>query len=295
MLLALALVLAADAAAPEARPAEGAPLFSRVEPAIADGAAALGGGDAAKALELFRQAKADTPNQRAIVEYDVGQALAAQALATAQQQAPAAPSGGAPDPATAAAPPQLDPSAVADAQAAFGRARALAHDPRVKAEAALAGGNLAAMAGDVDEALRQFRQALKDDPMNERAKKNLRRALEAKKQQQQQQQQPNEQNKDDQQQDEQNRDDQQKNEQNKDEQKKDDEQKKNEQNKDDQQKSPEDKQQPQPQGAEPDDKKAQKKDAARRLLDALRARERPLTPLEMRGAKPVRAKEGKDW
>lgn len=40
----------------------------------------------------------------------------------------------------------------------------------------------------------------------------------------------------------------------------------------------------------------QKRDEARRLLDALRARERPLTPLEMRGKqRPQRPAGGKDW
>lgn len=287
MITVVLLALATGTPTTEARPAEDAPLFSRVEPAIAEGSSALAGGDTARALEQFRKAKADTPNQRAIVEYDVGQALALQALASASPAPPSA-SG---DPAAPAAQPQLDKSAVADAQAAFGRARSLAHDPRVKAEAALAAGNLAAMAGNVDDAIAQFRQALTDDPANQRAKKNLRRALEAKKQQQQQQQRGGDQNQDDQ-----NKQDQRNDEQQGDQQQGD--KKQNDQKKDDQDQgqAPKPEQQPQPQpGDEPDDKKAQKKEAARRLLDALRARERPLTPLEMRGAKPVRAKEGKDW
>ena len=261
MMLVLALALCAGTPAPELPALDERPLFSRVEPAIAEGAAALADGDAARALERYRAATATTPNQRAIVEYDVGQALVAQAMAAAAP--PPAPAGPA-SPDHAAAAPKLDESMVADAQAAFGRARALAHDPRVKGEAALAGGNLAAVAGKVDDAITQFRQALRDDPTNVRAKKNLRRALEAKKQQQEQQQQNQEGDKDQKNEDQKNED------------------KKNEDK-------------PQQQPSPPDDKKAQKKETARRMLDALRARERPLTPLELRGAKPVRAKEGKDW
>ena len=289
MMLALALALAAGAAAPEVHQGDEAPLFARVEPALADGARALADGDAARALERYRAAAASTPNQRAIVEYDVGQALTAQALASAAP-APAPADAAAPD--HAAAPPKLDDSMVADAQAAFGRARALAHDPRVKAEAALAGGNLAAVAGKVDDAITQFRQALRDDPSNERARKNLRRALEAKKQQQeqeQQQQQPDGDKNDDQKNDDQKNDDQKNDDQ------KNSDQKNSDQNDDHKQDQQQRDQQQQPEPSTRDDKKAQKKEAARRMLDALRARERPLTPLELRGAKPVRAKEGKDW
>ncbi len=287
MIAIVTLALAAGAPTPAAKPAESTPLFSRPEPAIAEGADALADGDAARALDAFRKAKGDTPNQRAIVEYDVGQALAALALASAQQAAPpaaapaTAPGAGAPD---QAAPPQLDKTKVDDAQAAFSRARGLAHDPRVKAEAALAAGNLAAFAGDVDNAIAQYRQALKDDATNERAKKNLRRTLEAKKQQQQQQQ-PQDGDK---------KNDDKKNDDKKNDDKKNDDKKNDDKKNGDQQQQDQQKQQQQDPGS-PEAKKAEKKEAARRLLDALRARERPLTPLEMRGAKPVRAKEGKDW
>ncbi|MCC7072402.1 MAG: hypothetical protein IT383_13825 [Deltaproteobacteria bacterium] len=286
MMLVLALALCAGTPAPELPALDERPLFSRVEPAIAEGAAALAGGDAARALERYRAATATTPNQRAIVEYDVGQALAAQAMAAAAP--PPAPAGPA-SPDHAAAAPKLDESMVADAQAAFGRARALAHDPRVKGEAALAGGNLAAVAGKVDDAITQFRQALRDDPTNVRAKKNLRRALEAKKQQQEQQQQNQEGDKDQKNEDQKNEDKKNEDKKNEDQENED---KKNEDKKNEDKKNED---QPQQQPSPPDDKKAQKKETARRMLDALRARERPLTPLELRGAKPVRAKEGKDW
>ena len=298
-LFALGLAAAGAAAESAAPPQPPAPWFSRAEPSIGAGAAAMAGGDTERALELFRKARADTPDQRAIVEYDVGQALVAQALASAPT--PPADPGAAPTGAPSdgpAAPPQLDKSLVDDAQAAFARARGLAHDGRLKAEAALAAGNLAAIAGEVDEAIAQYRQALRDDPTHLRAKKNLRRALEAKKQEPPQDQDGEKQPNDDKDQDQ--KDDKKDGDKNEQDQKDGDKEEKDEQDKKDGDKDEpdpkdSDKKDPEPAPGTPEAKKAQKKEAARRLLDALRARERPLTPLEMRGAKPVRAKEGKDW
>lgn len=296
-----ALSLSLAAAGPSAELGGEAPLFSRAEPSLVAGAAALQDGDVDAALERFRKARADTPNQRAIVEYDVGQAMVARALASA---AATPPDPNAPDGHAAA--PTLDKTMVDDAQAAFTRARGLALDPRLKAEAALAGGNLAAFAGDADQAIAQYRQALRDDPTNERARKNLRRALEAKKQQPPPQDQGGQDDKKDDKKDEnkdENKDD--KKDPKDGDQQGDQKQDQDDPKGDDQREPPagpkpgegdkdgDKKEAPPPTAAE--GKKDPKKEAARRLLDALRARERPLTPLEMRGAKPVRPKEGKDW
>jgi Ca-activated chloride channel family protein len=66
--------------------------------------------------------------------------------------------------------------------------------------------------------------------------------------------------------------------------------------KDKQKQGDKDKQQEQPQPQQGQDKKKQKKDEAKRLLDALRARERPMTPMEMRGQQKQQSpKAGKDW
>jgi hypothetical protein len=342
MMLPVVVSLLVSAASPVEAPSPA--IFSRAEPSIEAGARALKAGDADQALERFRKAKAESADERAIVEYDVGSALLLQALkngeAAAQQQQqqqkpPAQPGQPAADP--QAQGPQLDASALDDARASFERAYGLAKDPRIKSEAALAAGNTAATKQDLDEAIAQYRKSLVADPHNERAKKNLKRALEAKRAQpppppqqggsdddKKNDDKKNDDKKDDQNKDQKNDDkkDQNKDQKNgqsgdkpKDDDKKGDQQKqdgsKDDQDKQDQQKQDQQKQdgsdksddktgqkgaeQEQPQTAQQKAKK-QKRDEARRLLDALRSRERPLTPMEMRGdQKRQPAKNGKDW
>jgi Ca-activated chloride channel homolog len=305
------LLFALFAAASSPIDVEGRPaLFQRPEPNLEAGARHLADGDADAAIESFRKAAASSPNERAIVEYDVGAALLLRAQRSAAAAQPAGPG--------AEGPPPVDKEALDDARAAFERAYGLARDPRLKSEAALAAGNTAARKSDIDEAIAQYRRAIVADPTNARAKTNLRRMLEAKKAQP-----PPEQGGDGQQ-----GNDGDKDEERKDEEKKDEEQKEQseppdqgqkpggeqgqdgeDQDKDKDKKSDKDKDKEskdkdkeqagssQPEDSEAQQQKKQKKEEARRLLDALRAREKPLTPLEMRGAqkKKQQPKGGKDW
>lgn len=332
------------AEAPSGAPLTSPPaLFERAEPHVEDGAAHLADGEPDLAIESFRQAAPTTSDERAVIEYDVGTALLARALLKA---AAAPPPQGQPPPAQPGAPPPTpdpnhpqageagqspDSADLDDARAAFERAYGLARDARLKSEAALAAGNVAAQGNDVDEAIAQYRKALVAFPKNERAKKNLRRVLEAKRAQpppppQQGDGENDEQDEKDQKDQKEGDEQQQKNGEKKgDEQEKGDEQKHGEDEKAQKQQDGEDekdekgedeKEQKQKDGekkdgdeekkgekkedAAPQDAaqkaKKQKKDEARRLLDALRARERPLTPLEMRGQKRrQQPKGGKDW
>ncbi len=337
--VAVAVFVVAAGSAADAPIGGGAPLLTREEPHLAAGRRAVVAGAADVAIERFRGAVAKSDDERAIVEYDVAQALVARGVADAEAAAEAAKaSGGAAGAAggaeAAAAPPQLD-----DAIEAFERAAELARHPLIVSEARLAAGTSALMAQKLDDAIAQLRKSLVADPKNERARRNLQRALmlkaaqpppppqdgdgdgDGKKDQKDQQDQGDKQNKDDQE---------------KDQQKDQGQAQQDQQDQQDQQgKKPQDQQgddddKPQPDGkaknkddpsndkkdgtddatgkadagknaddagdATPAPKKPTSKEEARRLLEGIRSRERPLSPLEMRGveAKPAEP-GGNEW
>lgn len=153
--------------AAETAPEGGAGLLSRPEPSLKAGAEALEEGRFDDALQAFRRAKAERDDERAVVEYDVGQALLQRALA----EAAAREEGAEPDPA-------IEP-ALREAQEAFERAYGLAKSKRLRSEAAHASGNALAEVGELDKAVEAYRRALVADPQNERARKNLAAALRA--------------------------------------------------------------------------------------------------------------------
>jgi tetratricopeptide (TPR) repeat protein len=247
-------------------------IFTRVEPHLAAGARALAANDPELALERYRRAETSTDEQRAVVEYNAGQALLLQAMTAAAAQ-PASPG------AEPAAPPP--PPDVGDALSSFERAASLGKTPAFVSEARLAAGNAALVGNKLDDAIAQLRKALVGDPRNERARHNLQRALELK------QQQPPQENKGDGD--------------------KNDEQKSDKDDKSDEQKSDKgdqksDEQKPdeqKPDGApgepKPTPKKPTSREEARRLLEGVRSREKPLSPIEMRGAERRPAENGKDW
>ncbi len=290
------------------------PLFTRDEPHLQDAVDAVKGGDTDLALAHARAAVAEDDDQRAIVEYDVGQVLVARARAEAAAATTTTPNPSSPpDARGAAAPPQLD-----DARTGFERAAGLAHKPRLIAEAQLAAGNAALEMGKLDDAISSFRRALIADRTNGRARRNLQRALELKRQQPP----PKDDEKDGDQKDSDKKDGEKKDGEKKDGDKKDgdkkdgaqkdgaqkDDDKKDHDKKDgdkkdgDQQKQPEGDQKTSSDqgdqdkgGPAPAKKKPTSKEEAKRVLQGIRSRERPLTPLEMRGVERQRAKEGKDW
>jgi tetratricopeptide (TPR) repeat protein len=183
-MLAVLLVVAAAGASPDVTGAAGdTPLVTREEPHLAAGRRALTAGDVDIAIERFRQAVATTDTERAVVEYDVGQALMMRAVAEAKAAQPpdAQPPGAAAPSTTPPAPPT--PPNVDDAIAALERAAALARDPRLVSEAQLAAGNAALVGGKLDDAIAHLRRALVADPQNERARRNLQRALTMRQQQ----------------------------------------------------------------------------------------------------------------
>jgi hypothetical protein len=300
-------------------------VFTRVEPHLAAGARALAADDPDLALERYRRAEATTDEQRAVVEYNAGQALLLQAMkaAAAHEQQPSATPAAAGEP--AAPPPPPD---VGDALSSFERAASLGKAPSFISEARLAAGNAALVGNKLDDAIAQLRKALVADPRNERARHNLQRALELKQQQPPQQNdgdgdKSDDKEKDDKSDDKQKSDEQKndKGDQKSDEQKNDksdqksDDQKndKSDQKSDDQkndkgeQKSDEQKndkgdqqdEQQKPDGAAGEPKPAPKKptsrEEARRLLEGVRSREKPLSPIEMRGVERRPAENGKDW
>jgi len=335
VVVALALVVAAASDAPVVTGAAGdTPVFTRDEPNLAAGRRALLADDVDTAIERFRRAATSTDTERAVVEYDVGQALTMRALAAAKAAQHAAPAGASPGDAGPPAPPP--PPDVEDAIAAFDRAATLAREPRLVSEARLAAGNAALVGGKLDDAIGQLRRALVADPRNERARRNLQRALTMKQQQPPpppqeggdgdqkdgdkkdgeqkdgQQQQHGDKKDGQQQQDGDKKDGQQqqdgdkKDGQQQDGDKKDGQQQQDGDKKDDQQQQDGDKKDEQPQPADGEDpKKGQapapkpkptSKEEARRLLQGLRSRERPLSPLEMRGTEQrPPATAGKDW
>jgi Ca-activated chloride channel family protein len=180
-ILLLALVVAGattgDASSSTVAVGDATPVFSRAEPNLAAGQRALDHGDIDMALERFRRAVTVTDDERAVVEYDVGQALTLRAMAAAKEATSAtttktsAPDQGAEAP-KGPAPPDVD-----DALATFERAATLARDQRLASEARLGAGNAALVGGKIDDAVSLLRKALVADPHNDRARRNLQRAL----------------------------------------------------------------------------------------------------------------------
>ncbi|HEY4220633.1 MAG TPA: hypothetical protein VGO62_04805, partial [Myxococcota bacterium] len=165
-----------DARMPELPPLATAPkLFERAEPNLAEGARMVRKGDVDSAIERFHKADPQDPDERAIVEFDVGAAQLFKAEASKQPVSP-----GAQAKADKDGGPKIDKEALDAAKASFERAYGLARDPRIKSEAALAAGNASANGSDADDAIAQYRKAIVADPKNERAKTNLRRVLDAK-------------------------------------------------------------------------------------------------------------------
>ncbi len=326
-ILLLALVVAGattgDASSSTVAVGDGTPVFSRAEPNLAAGQRALEHGDIDMALERFRRAVTVTDDERAVVEYDVGQTLTLRAMAAAKEATSAkttqtsAPDQGAEAP-QRPAPPDVD-----DALATFERAATLARDQRLASEARLGAGNAALVGGKIDDAISLLRKALVADPHNDRARRNLQRALTM---QQQSKPPPSEGGDDDKDEKEQDKD------------KKDGDQQKQDGGKDKQdkpgdEKNPagagDDKQdnadQPEKQNEEPKADNAEKpseptpgkqdkpgedkspgkgealkakptsKEEAQRQLKGIRSRERPLSPFEMRGTERQAPSAGKDW
>ena len=325
----LAVVVVAVLAGATGAPDEvggGDPVFTRVEPHLAAGARALQAGDPDLALERFRRAEATTDEQRAAVEYNAGQAVLLQAMNKAKADAAAAPPADAGQPPAPSTPPDIT-----DALASFERAAAMGRAPSFVSEARLAAGNAALVGNKLDDAIAQFRKALVAEPRNDRACHNLQRALELKQQQPEQppqdgdgegsddkkkdgdkkdgdqdkkdgaqqgqkddageQNKPaDEKNSDDTKPDEQKQDDAKNGDKND---KKDAEQKPGD-GKDDGDKGDDGKKDGEPNPA-PTPKKPTSKEEARRLLEGIRSRERPLSPIEMRGTERRPAENGKDW
>jgi hypothetical protein len=168
----------APAPPPLARVGGGDLLFSRDEPALAAARRAVDAGDADLAVDRAREAVAATPDERAVVEYDAAQALRARARKDASTTAQRDGSGGA-APAPAPPAPPASPN-LEEAIASFERAAGLSVNPRLKSEALLAAGNAALEAGKLEDAIPSLRKALVADPNNDRARRNLQRALQAK-------------------------------------------------------------------------------------------------------------------
>ena len=326
-ILLLALVVAGattgDASSSTVAVGDGTPVFSRAEPNLAAGQRALEHGDIDMALERFRRAVTVTDDERAVVEYDVGQTLTLRAMAAAKEATSATTTQTSAPDQGAEAPQRPAPPDVDDALATFERAATLARDQRLASEARLGAGNAALVGGKIDDAISLLRKALVADPHNDRARRNLQRALTM---QQQSKPPPSEGGDDDKDEKEQDKD------------KKDGDQQKQDGGKDKQdkpgdEKNPagagDDKQdnadQPEKQNEEPKEDNADKpseptpgkqdkpgedkspgkgealkakptsKEEAQRQLKGIRSRERPLSPFEMRGTERQAPSAGKDW
>jgi Ca-activated chloride channel family protein len=291
--------------------AEEARWYERPEPNVEAGVEALGRGESDAAIERFRAAQAEAADERAAVEYDVGQALLFQAAAEA---AAAAQSGDAVDPQEEAPGRDL----LLQAGESFDRAYGIAQSPYLRSQSALAAGNAHARADQLDRSVDAYRRALVSDPMNEAARKNLSAVLQAMRAQpppppsgggdddreekedgdeEQEQQGEDKPEPSDQ---EQKQDD---SEQSEDEQQQ--QQQEQQQEAQDQAGDEEKQQKPETkQGEETEDKPPSggekkeeeiSKEQARRLLDALRQRERALNPLLMRPDDAKRQRTEKDW
>ncbi len=314
---------------------DGVPFFTRPEPSLEAAFEALSADDPDVAIERIHDAEASDDDERAIVEFDVGQALIARARKDLQDAAAKDPKGQAQQqkeqqkqPQKAPQPPKLD-----DAIQSFERAATLAKNPRITSEAHLATGNASLEMQQIDDAIAAYRRAVVADLSNDRARRNLQRVLELKNQQPppQEQQQSGDGKSDDQkkqdgdkkdgeQGDQQQKqdgdkqgDDRQKDGDKKEDDAKNDDDKDADGDKNDQAKKddPKDKKDGQPDSSSAEEqkkkeeqakkaaaaakKKPTSKEEAKRLLQGLRSRERPLSPLEMRGEETQRPKDGKDW
>ena len=149
------------------KPASG--IFERTEPNLADGMRALEDGRPEDALRAFRQAQTETQDERAVVEYDVGQALLQQGISEAEASEQNK------DGAQGNAGQQV----FDEAAEAFERAYGLTNEPRLKSVAAQAAGNARAQKGDLQGAVDSFRKAIIADPKNVGARKNLASVLRA--------------------------------------------------------------------------------------------------------------------
>lgn len=145
-------------------PASG--FFERDEPNLASGVRALQEGRSDDAIAAFRRAKAQTKEERAVVEYDVGQALLQQGRSEIEAAEGEEAAG--------------DSTQVfEEAAEAFERAYGLSENQRFQSAAALAAGNAKAQKGDLKGAVESFRKAMIADPKNEGARKNLASVLRA--------------------------------------------------------------------------------------------------------------------
>jgi hypothetical protein len=200
---------------------------------------------------------------------------------------------------------------------AFERAYGIAQSPSLRSQGALAAGNAHAIADELDRSIDGYRRALVTDPMNEAARRNLGAVLQAMRAQpppppsgggdddrdeeeegdeeQQEQGEDNPEPSDqEQKQDENEQDEQQQDKQEQDKEKEsqdqagDEEKQQQPENKDG-----EDSEQPPPSGADNQDEL--NKEQARRLLDALRQRERALNPQIMQQDQQRRRAVEKDW
>jgi Ca-activated chloride channel family protein len=307
--------------------------FTREEPHIVEGFQKLQRGDFSGAIDAYRKAEIEDREQRAVVEYNVGVALLEKArqLAKAAEQDSQGPEGapGQPNPALEEIQQELT-TTLQEAQDAFDRSRSLSSEADIRSDAALAAGNAKAAAGDLKGAVTKFRDAVVDNPDNGRARANLRHALRALAAQPPPP--PNEGGEDDDSEkeegDDEKNDDGESGEQGDDksdedkqdegdEQKKDGEQDDKEKDKDqdqgDEQKDDQNKdqqhqnqkgdeqdqkdQQPKNPGADKQEDKPEDltREEARRILDALREREKPLNPFQMRGAQPKTRRVEKEW
>ncbi len=273
-------------------------LFLRPEPQIEAGINALKRQDFESALKYFEEASGHTRPHRAIKAYNRGFVLlqqgALQAQAAAQQQQQQQQGPGQAPPTPAAEESEANTALLTGAEQAFQNAYGLSNIPQIRSEAALGLGNARLFQQDLEGAIEGYRDALVAQPSNERARKNLLRALQMQKEQEQQQEQQ-EQNQDSEGEEGEQKDQKQEQQEGENQDKKDNkdkEKKQGEENKDpnDQEKQ-KDKAQPK------EDKKQeapQQQKSGVRLLDALREQEKPLAPFQMRMNAPQDLPE-KDW
>lgn len=144
--------------------------LDRVEPSLEQGAEALSRGDFEDAIARFRGARTDGSDEKAMVEYDVGSALYAQA----RRAAPATEQG---DPSVT--PPPVDEAMMREAANAFARAYGLAQDAELRSTAALAEGNAYAHSGELARAVEAYRRSLVASADNRSARENLQTTLRA--------------------------------------------------------------------------------------------------------------------
>jgi Ca-activated chloride channel homolog len=246
---------------------------TRLEPHLADGQDALQNERNDEAVAAFRAAETELADERAVVEYDI---------------------------------------AVAEKSTeGFTRAASLATLPWLKSEAFLAKANTVlqgeppkepeAAKQRLDDAVAATRDALRADPQNDRARRNLQRLLQQQQQQEQDKQDPKEggegEGKPEEEQPSESQENSKEAKENESKDKQENREKKEEQGKQKEEspqdeKPPSDPQKAVPAPGDPTDKAA---DSDEQLLEAIRSREKPLAPYQMRGQQRTRAKNGKDW